>query len=47
MTQEEKKRMLDSFRKPVKEPEDPWTEERLLEAAKRIIERLGLNEELQ
>ena len=47
MTPEEKKRLLDGFRKPDPEPEDPWTEERILEAAKRIIRRLHIEGELQ
>ena len=53
MTEEEKKRLLAGFVKtepkvePEEEQEDPQREEKLLATAKRIIERLHLEGELQ
>lgn len=49
MTEDEKKKLLDGFKKPDGEEVDDeyWTEERLLEVAKQIIERLGINGKLQ
>ena len=48
MTDDEKKKLLEGFRKPVQDDQhDPWTEEEILKAAKRIIDGLGLTEELQ
>jgi len=49
MTDAEKRKLLDGFKKP--EPEviddDYWTDDRLIEAAKRIIKKLRLHGELQ
>ena len=45
MTENEKKRLLDGFRQPVRgddEITDDWTEEEILEAAKRIMKELGI-----
>ena len=50
MTDAEKQKMLAAFAKPEQkhEPKDDyWTDKRLIEAAKRIIRRLDLHEELQ
>ena len=49
MTEDEKKKMLASFEKPVQDDVDDtyWTDERMILAAKRIIARLGINGELQ
>ena len=49
MTDAEKRKLLDGFLKPETEviDDDYWTEDRLIEAAKRIIARLGINGELQ
>ena len=49
MTEDQKKKLLDGFQKPEEEEtdDDYWTEDRLLEVAKQIIERLGLDEKLQ
>ena len=50
MTEEEKKQMLAAFEMPQQEPEVDetyWTDERLIEAVKRIIRRLDLDGELQ
>lgn len=48
MTEDQKKRLLDGFRKTADDDEitDDWTEEEVLEAGKRIIERLGIEGEL-
>ena len=50
MTDAEKQKMLAAFVPTQQEPEfddSYWTDERLIEAAKRIIRRLDLDEELQ
>ena len=48
MTEDEKKKMREAFSKPVtEEPDNYWTDDRLIEMAKRIIKRLGLKGELQ
>lgn len=50
MTDDEKKKRLAEFQKPIQDDDDEgedWTEEELLEHAKRIIRKLGLKEELQ
>ena len=51
MTDEERKQKLDAFLQSKKaeedEMDDPWTEEAILIVAKRIIERMGLDGELQ
>ena len=49
MTEDEKKKMLAGFEKPAQDDVEDgyWTDERLIEMAKRIIERLGLDGELQ
>ena len=49
MTEDEKKKMLAGFQKPEGEEVDDgyWTEDRLLEVAKQIIERLEIEGELQ
>jgi hypothetical protein len=49
VTEDEKKKMLSGFEKPVQDDVDDgyWTDERLIEMAKRIIERLHLEGELQ
>lgn len=45
MTPEEKKKMLDGFKKPAKQDDtDDWTETEVLAALKRIMERLGLKD---
>lgn len=45
MTPEEKKKMLDGFRKPAQtDADDDWTEDEVLAALKRIMERLGLKD---
>lgn len=45
MTSEEKKKMLDGFKKPAQtDNTDDWTEDEVLAALKRIIERLGLKD---
>ena len=50
MTEDEKKKLREGFKKPVK-PEtvedNYWTDDRLIESAKRIIKRLGLEGKLQ
>ena len=46
MTEEEKKAMLDSFRKAEKPEEpDPWTHEDIAEVAQKILERMRRNGE--
>lgn len=47
MTEDEKKKLLAGFEKLEQDAEDPWTEERLIAAAKGIIKRLKLKEVLQ
>lgn len=49
MTDDEKKKLLDGFKKPDEEDLDDgyWTDQRLLAVAKQIIERLGINGKLQ
>ena len=48
MTEDEKKKMREGFKKPVTEEEpDYWTDDRLIETAKRIIKKLGIKGELQ
>ena len=49
MTEEEKKKLRDGFRKSEPEEIDDsyWTDERKIESAKRIIEKLQLKGELQ
>ena len=47
MTEEEKRKTFEEFKKTEPEQEDPWTEEEILKAAKRIIRRLGIEGELQ
>lgn len=49
MTDDERKKMLDGFQQNVQDEaeDDPWTEEEILKAVKRIIERLGIDGELQ
>lgn len=46
MTEDEKRRMREAFRPPEQVPEQDtyWTEERLIEVAKKIKERIGLDE---
>ena len=51
MTEDEKKQRFADFQKPdqkdgEKKPKNDWTEEEILAAAKRIIERLHLKGEL-
>jgi hypothetical protein len=47
LTEDEKKKMLAGFEKPAREETpDPWTEEKLIEAAKRIIKKLNIEGEL-
>ena len=49
MTEDEKKKMIEDFRKGRTEDEetaDDWTDEEIIEAAKRIMKRLGLEGEL-
>ena len=47
MTEDEKKKLRDGFRKPVKEkPVEQWTEDEMLAAAKRIMKRLGIEGDL-
>ena len=45
MTDEEKVKKLADFEKPKESDEQDWTEEEILDAAKRIIERMGLDEQ--
>ena len=49
MTEDQKRKLLDGFQKPDEDEvdDDYWTEERLLAVAKQIIERLGIEGELQ
>ena len=48
MTEDEKKKMLAGFEKTAQDAgDDYWTDERLREMAKRIIERLHIDGELQ
>ena len=50
MTDDEKHKRLADFQKPNQSDTDEgedWTDEELLEHAKRIIRKLGLTEELQ
>lgn len=50
MTDDEKKKLFDGFRQTVQDDdviENDWTEEEILAAGKRIMERMGLDEELQ
>lgn len=50
MTEEERKKLLQEFLKPIQDEDeitDQWTEEEILEAAKRIMRRLGIEGELQ
>ena len=46
MTDDEKKKMLDGFRKPAATDDDvienDWSEDEILTAAKRIIRKMGL-----
>jgi len=49
MTDAEKKKLLDGFRQSDQDEDgidDPWTEEDILEAAKRIMERMNIKGEL-
>ena len=48
MTDDQKKKLLEGFRKAADDDEitDDWTEEEIMEAGKRIIERLGIEGEL-
>ena len=43
----EKKKSLQDFQKPEEEETEDWTEEELIQSAKRIIERMKLDDELQ
>ena len=46
MTEEERRKKLQEFRKPKTDTEvDPWTDEEILKAAKRIKEKMGLAEQ--
>ena len=48
MTEDEKKKMLAGFQQPVPEDEDSgndWTDEEILEHAKRIMKKLGIEGE--
>lgn len=47
MTEAEKQKLLAGFEKPEQDVEDPWTEERLIAAAKGIIKKLGIEGRLQ
>ena len=49
MTEDDKNKRLAEFQRQNQnsEPEEDWTEEELLEHARRIIRKLGLTEELQ
>jgi hypothetical protein len=47
VTEDEKKKMLAGFQKPKQDDApDPWTDEMLIAAAKRIIKKLKLEGEL-
>ncbi len=48
MTEDQKKKLLEGFRKVTDDEEitDDWTEEEVLEAGKRIIRRLGIEGQL-
>ncbi len=47
MTDDEKKKFCEGFRKPVENQteeiieDDPWSEEAILEVAKKILQRIG------
>lgn len=43
----EKEKSLQDFQKTEEEETEDWTEEELIQSAKRIIERMKLDEELQ
>ena len=48
MTEEERRKKLQEFRKPETDTEvDPWTDEEILKAAKRIKEKMGLAEQFE
>ena len=53
LTDEEKKKLLDGFQKPIQTDaddeniENDWTETEILEAAKRIMRRMGIEGELE
>ena len=47
MTEAEKQKLLAGFEKSEQDAEDPWTEERLIAAAKRIIKKLRIEGKLQ
>lgn len=47
MTEDEKKQLLASFAVDDDVDDDPWTNEKLIAVAKRIIERMELDGELQ
>ena len=50
MTDDEKKKLCEGFRKPVENQteeiieDDPWTEEAILEVAKKILKRINSSE---
>ena len=47
MTEDEKKKMLAGFEKPVVAPDvEPQSDDELIEMAKRIMERLGIEGEI-
>jgi hypothetical protein len=48
MTEDQRKKMLADFRHPVQDDEitDDWTEEEIIESAKRIIKKLNLEGEI-
>lgn len=47
MTEPKKKHTLDDFRKPRQDdPADDWTQDDILEAAKRIINDMGIDGEI-
>ena len=48
MTEDEKKKKLEGFQNPAADEDitDDWTEEEILEAAKRIMKRLGIKGEI-
>lgn len=45
MTDKEKMKKLSDFEKPKESEEQDWTEEEILAVAKKIIERMGLDEQ--
>ena len=46
MTEEEKKKMLAGFQQPVADGNtDDWTDEEIMESAKRIMKKLGIKGE--